>query len=202
MKNRSLPVSALLCALFFAIVPCLFSSCSPTSDMNKMITKVGSVNGTEIMTTEIDYYIPQLRSNVISYFTKTYGAEYTDTFWQTDFDGITPEKYLFNEAFSKAADAKLKLLLCKEYGVYDNISFDALKAKAEKFNKDNEGKKTVGITSIDMNTFYDYYVSNGVLALQNTLVEKGEIEKTSDFDDLFAAKKAAAEIIQFQNNGN
>ena len=170
--------------------------------MNKMITKVGSVNGTEIMTTEIDYYIPQLRSNVISYFTKTYGAEYTDTFWQTDFDGITPEKYLFNEAFSKAADAKLKLLLCKEYGVYDNISFDALKAKAEKFNKDNEGKKTVGITSIDMNTFYDYYVSNGVLALQNTLVEKGEIEKTSDFDDLFAAKKAAAEIIQFQNNGN
>lgn len=199
MKKRLSLRLAVFCVMTLSLAPCIFSGCfGSTADMNKMITKVGSVNGTDIMASEIDYYLPQFRSSVITHFVKTYGAEYNDTFWQTQFDGITPEAYLFNEAFSKAADTKLKLLLCKEYGIYDDISYDALKSKAEKFNKDNEGKKTVGITSIDMNVFYDYYASNGVLALKNTLVEKGEITSVSDFDGWYDAKKAAAEIKQLQ----
>lgn len=201
MKKTHFSYALLLTALILSVI-CCFSSCSASNDKrDKSTVDVGSVNGTGISAAETDYYLPQFRSSVISLFTQKYNTAYDGTFWQTEFDGITPEEYLFDKAFDKAADSKLKLALCKEFGLFDDISFAALKEKAEKFNKNNEGKKTVGITSIDMNVFYDYYVSNGVLALQNTLVDKGVIADRSDFDEWYDAKKAAAEIKKFQRNG-
>ena len=200
MKKTHFSYALLLTALILSVI-CCFSSCSASNDKrDKSTVDVGSVNGTGISAAETDYYLPQFRSSVISIFTQKYNTAYDGTFWQTEFDGITPEEYLFDKAFYKAADSKLKLTLCKEFGLFDDISFAALKEKAEKFNKNNEGKKTVGITSIDMNVFYDYYVSNGVLALQNTLVDKGVIADRSDFDEWYYAKKAAAEIKKFQRN--
>ena len=68
----------------------------------------------------------------------------------------------------------------REKGIYDNISFDALEAKAIAYNEEHMNQKnTVGINSIDMSQFYTYYISNGDMELQNILGED-ELKPTDE----------------------
>lgn len=171
---------------FAAALILIFTLCACSGQDNKpeqsVSTDAGEVNGEVITADELDYFIGRLRTNVITMYVNDYGVEYSDGFWTEEVSGITPQKYLKNAAFDECVRAKIQLIKCREYGIYDNISFSALKEKAEKFNNDNEGKKTVGISSIDMNVFYTYYIETGALALKNKLKDDGVIEKDSDYE--------------------
>ena len=177
----------------------VLSLCACSVSYNKHKDKnddVGSVNGFNITQDEIDYFTKRLRSNVISKYVNDYGIEYSDDFWNRDVSGTTPEIYLFDSAFDECVRAKIQLIKCKEYGIYDDIDYSALKAKAEQFNKDNEGKKTVGITSIDMDVFYTYYVETGALALKNKLIENNVIKDESEYEQYIDLLVKSADIIK------
>lgn len=177
----------------------VLSLCACSVSYNKQKDKnddVGSVNGFNITQDEIDYFTKRLRSNVISKYVNDYGIEYSDDFWNRDVSGTTPEIYLFDSAFDECVRAKIQLIKCKEYGIYDDIDYSALKAKAEQFNKDNEGKKTVGITSIDMDVFYTYYVETGALALKNKLIENNVIKDESEYEQYIDLLVKSADIIK------
>ena len=191
MYKRILSVIVLLMMLLS------LCSCYDENDEDKTeIGAVGSVNGIDITQDEINYYVKRLRSNVISKYVNDYGVEYSDDFWNHDVSGTTPEKYLSDSAFDECVMAKIQLIKCKEYGIYDDIDFSALKAKAERFNKDNEGKKTVGITSIDMDVFYTYYVETGALALKNKLIENNIINDESEYEQYIDSIVKSADIIK------
>ena len=162
----------------FAACAILLCSCSA----GKTAEIVGTVNGESVTAEEMSYFKNRLRASVITKFVNE-GAEFSSDFWVKDIGGTTPGKFLDSAAFDECVRAKIQLVECRKNALYDDISFSALKAKAEKFNKDNEGKQTVGISSIDLGAFYTYYVENGALALKGKLAEEGVINSEAEYDD-------------------
>ncbi len=149
-------------SLFFVM---LFASCGEETEK---IAAVAVVNGEEITEEEFEYFRKKCKSEVLNECLEKFDAEYTENFWQTKFDGVTPEEILYERTLEECVRAKIQFLLMKEEGIYDDVSFDSLRAKAEAFNKENENKEgVVGIKSIQMSQFYSYYLETGIMELQN-----------------------------------
>lgn len=151
-----------------------FVSCSEESASSA----VAEVNGEEITQEELEYFRKKYKSEVLNECLEKSGGEYTEDFWQKEIEGKTPEEILYERALEECVRAKIQLLLMKEEGIYEDVSFAALKAKAESFNKENENKEgVVGIKSIQMSQFYSYYLQTGAMELQNIYAE-GRLKPT------------------------
>lgn len=146
----------------------LFLLCSCSVNENSCLYKI---NGEDVTQSEKDYFLTKLRPEVISEYIFNYGIEFDENFWTTPVDGKTPEEYLESLVENEILKAKVQLILCKEKGVYEDISFDYLYNKAVEFNKENEKNETVGINNIPLENFYDYYLDNGVAEVKNILGE-------------------------------
>lgn len=154
----------------------LFASCSETEKETEPC--VATVNGETITTEEFEYFRKKYKAQVLNECLEKYDAEYTEDFWQTEFNGVTPEEILYKRVLKECAVAKIQLLLMKEEGIYEEISFEGLKNKAETFNSENENKENVvGIKSIQMSQFYSYYLQTGVMELQN-IYSEGKLKPT------------------------
>ena len=129
--------------------------------------------GYEITNDEIDYFKTELRTDVVNYFSENYTITDYGTFWTDTFDGVTPTEYLETIALESAEKSKAELIVIKSYGIYEDISFSGLKDDAEQYNREHEGVSgTVGLTSIDMTSFYSYYIANGRLEAINIILEQ------------------------------
>lgn len=150
-----------------------------------------TVNGEEIVKDEIDYFSNRLRADVLSDYVQKYDVSDFSDFWDTEFDGTTPSEALEKKAFDEAVRAKIVLMLMRENGIYSDISFDALKKKAEDFNNANavSAKPIVGIKTVELEQFYTYYISNGEMELKNILAES--TLKPSDSE--LAQRRASAD---------
>ncbi len=151
------------CCLFIIIL----CSCNNAVDEKVVFT----LNGENVTQSEIDYFTEKYRSQVMSEYITKYGAEINDTFWQTEFDGQTPQEYLDSLVEEETFKAKIQLVLCRENGIYEDISFNGLYNLAVKYNEENSDNNSVGIKTIPLNNFYDYYLDNGVMELKNILGE-------------------------------
>ena len=174
--------------LFAAVFILCFAACNEKApekpDPN---TVYATVNGEAVTVEEIDYFKSRCRADIINDFAEKYGVKDFSDFWERDFDGTTPSAELEKAALSQAAEAKIKLVMMRENGVYDDISFAGLKKRAAQYNSEHENMHgNVGITSIDMSGFYTYYVSTGEMELKNILAE-GELKPTDA--ELAAAKE-------------
>lgn len=147
----------------------LFLFCSCAKD--KADTTVAVVNGETVTKEEFDYFKARQRANVINYYISAFDAAVDEDFWQTDFNGTTPEKDLEDRAINECIKAKIQLVLCRENGIYDDISFAGLRQRAENFNSQDKSG-AIGLKTIDMSTFYTYYIDTGVMELKNMLGEK------------------------------
>ena len=147
----------------------LFLLCSCTED--EAVTTVAVVNGETVTQEEFDYFKARLRADVINYYNSEFDAKVDEDFWQTDFNGITPEKDLEDRAVSECVKAKIQLVLCRENGIYDDISFTGLRQRAESFNSQDKSG-AIGLKTIEMDTFYTYYIDTGVMELKNIFGEK------------------------------
>lgn len=183
-----------LSILLFLSFIILLSSCGKTQTAEKKISVYTTVNGEQIMTDEIDYFRTRYRSQIINDYAEKYGVKDFSEFWDTEFDGKTPRQALEEYALKQAVEAKIKLVLMRENGIYDDISFSALKAKAEKYNKEHENQKgNVGLNTVNMTSFYTYYISNGEMELKNILAES--ILKPSQAE-LEAAEKEHPDLTE------
>ena len=114
----------------------LFLLCSCAED--EAVTTVAVVNGETVTQEEFDYFKARKRADVINYYISEFNAKVDEDFWQTDFNGITPEKDLEDRAISECVKAKIQLVLCRENGIYDDISFVGLRQRAESFNSQDK----------------------------------------------------------------
>ncbi len=166
---------ALLISAFFALSFCACTKKEENKPIEQIIPDL-TVNGERVIEEEYKYFYEITRSEIITDYAQKY--EITDFygFWEKEFDGKTPTAELEERTIRKCVRAKIELNLCKDNGIYDDISFDGLKAKAEQFNAENKNKSgVVGLKSISMNTFYTYYIDTGVMELKNRL-EKDELK--------------------------
>lgn len=155
----------------------MLSSCSEENKEQKD-TCIAIVNGEAITEEEYEYFRKKYKSQVLNECLEKFETEYTEDFWQTEFDGVTPEEILYDRVVKECVMAKIQLLLMKEEGIYEDISFAGLKLKAETFNSENENKEgVVGIKSIQISQFYSYYLQTGVMELQNIYAE-GKLKPT------------------------
>ena len=147
----------------------LFFLCSCAED--EAVTTVAVVNGETVTQEEFEYCKARKRADIINYYISEFNAKVDENFWQTDFNGITPEKDLEDAAVSECVKAKIQLVLCRENGIYDDISFVGLRQRAENFNSQDKSG-AIGLKTIEMDTFYTYYIDTGVMELKNILGEK------------------------------
>lgn len=162
-------IKKVICVFLSLVFVLSLASCGEESEE---ISAVAVVNGEEITTEEFEYFRKKYKSEVLNDCLEKFGAEYTEGFWQTEFDGVTPEEILYERTLEECAKAKIQFLLMEEEGIYDDATFAGLRAKAEAFNKENENKEgVVGIKSIQMSQFYSYYLQTGVMELQNIYAE-------------------------------
>lgn len=166
--------SGLFLLCFVMII--LFASC--TEEEKSGLSAVVTVNGEAVTQQEIDYFKGKFKAELLNDYIGKYKVEYTEDFWQTEFDGKTPEQALYEKALEESIMVKLQLIEMRKEGIYEDITFEGLRAKAELFNAENENKEgVVGIKSIKMSQFYTYYFQNGVMELKNIYAE-GKLKPT------------------------
>ena len=184
MKNKTFRRRAALILLLFALA----ALCACSKDE---AAGYASVNGEIITAEEIEYFKGRCRSEIINEYAGKYGVEDFSDFWDRDFDGMTPAQSLEKRALDEAVSAKLKLVMMRENGIYDDISFAVLSEMAEKFNSENENASgVVGIKTIDADSFYTYYISTGELELKRILAD-------GEYDALLAERIKEAKIEVF-----
>ena len=166
-------ITALLLMLVMLI---MFASCG--EETVSETSAVAEVNGDVITQEEIDYFKGTFKAEVLNDFIEKYSVEYTEDFWQTEFEGTTPQQVLDEKALEESIMVKLQFIEMREEGIYEDISFRGLREKAEMFNEENADKEgVVGIRSIKMSQFYTYYFQNGVMELKNIYAE-GKLKPT------------------------
>lgn len=164
MMNRKNTAVLLLLAALVCLV-----ACQKPDDGNGV---VAYINGEAISSREMDYFRTRDRSDIINQYAEQYGITDFSDFWDKDFDGTTPDQALSQKALDDACDAKIRLCLMRDYGIYEDISFDAREAKAKAYNEAHQDQKNVvGLNSIDMSQFYTYYISTGEMTLKTMLAE-------------------------------
>ncbi len=177
MRLRTVAALLILVILILLQAGCTGGQVTPPVNSG---TIAAVVNGEYITIAELDYYRVRLRAKVMSEVAEQFSITYSESFWQTDLNGKTPQDILDETALNECITAKIKLTLCRENNIYTDISFAALKEKALTFNKENEGKTGVaGIKSIDLDSFYTYYIDTGVMQLKNILAQ-GELKPGED----------------------
>ena len=163
----------MVCVMLIMLVSC-------TKETENKPVAVVTVNGEIVTQAEIDYFKGKFKAELINDYIEKYKIEFTEDFWQKEFDGKTPEEALYEKALEESIMAKIQFMLMRDEGIYDDISFDGLYKKAEAFNAENAGKEgVVGIKSINMSQFYTYYLQNGVMELKNIYAE-GKLEPTQE----------------------
>ncbi len=166
----------ILCVLLSAFALFAFVSCEKETQVKN--DAAATVNGEIITTAETEYFRKKYKSQVLNDYLEKYSVQYTEDFWQTEFDGKTPEQELNERVLEECVKAKLQFILMKEEGIYEDITFEALRLKAEAFNEENKNKEgIVGIKSIRMSQFYTYYLQTGIMQLQNIYAE-GKLKPT------------------------
>ncbi len=158
--------------LIIAVLALSLCSCAQNDKASQEAITVPNltVNGEKVSREEYLYFYKLVRSQIIVQYAQDYSVTDFSDFWETEFDGETPMSQLEEKTLSECVKAKIILSLCKENDIYQDISFEALQLKAQKFNEENEGKSgVVGLKSISLDSFYTYYIDTGVMELKNKL---------------------------------
>lgn len=167
-----------LYALCIALVIISFCSCKNTENEIKDET-IYTINNEIVTQAEAEYFTKKIKPEIISHYIAEYSVVYDESFWTTEYDGTTPQEALENAVKEQIALAKIQLILCREHGIYEDISYRGLYGLALQYNEAHKNNQSVGLTSIPMDSFYDYYLDNGIMELKNILGEN-ELKPTED----------------------
>lgn len=175
MKKLTLPL--LLCLL------CLFlASCGNSpADVKESVSPsaAGSVDGEQISSEELSYFISLTRAQTITAFEEQYSLSAAELFNRT-FDGKTLDGIIAENAFSAAAEAKIKLIMLRENGVYGGVSYSYFRQLMQEYNSTHsKSDSQPGLSGIPEDGFYGYYLSLGEIELSKIYGDSlgGEIEK-------------------------
>ncbi len=179
-------IICLLLAIF-----CIGTLCSCGEKEPEPVAVYATVNGEDITREEIDYFSKRMKADVLSDYVQKYDISDFSSFWETAYDGKTPAQTLEERAFDEAVCSKIVLVLMRENGIYENITFAGLKKKAEDFNNANKASNEpmIGIKTVDLEQFYTYYISNGEMELENILGE-GSLKPS---DEEFSKRRAVCD---------
>ena len=121
---------------------------------------VATVNGEPITAREFSFKLNRNKGKVIQYFMDKYSVEDTEgAFWKTEFGGETPEEYARKLTLEECIRIKVQMLLGKERGLIDDISYSSILEKLEEENKAKKLAKDNGQTVYGLQSYgeEDYF---------------------------------------------
>ena len=122
---------------------------------------VATVDGEPIVYGELQQSVDAERSQVYTYFRRTYGANATNdsTFWTTEFGGETPAEKLRHSALARSVQLKLEQIAARRQGLVADISYRASVGALERVNKErravvDNGGVVYGPVTYDERTYF------------------------------------------------
>ncbi len=172
MLKFKMMVAAFLAIFPIAGVVLLYGSTGSISDR----APVAEVNSSVITAQELGRELEQQRASVIDYFYRSYGAEYGENFWKTDFNGENPEDTAKKRALQEIIRLKIELELAEQHGLVQGTSYDDLLREMDKENKRRlaavKAREPIyGPVQLDESTFMNYYISKLRIELKEKLSE-------------------------------
>lgn len=142
---------------------------------------VMTIDGEAVTGQELQFYVNRSRALVADSFYKQYQAEVTEGFWETDFSGQTPGQKLLEEAVSSLRYHRAVFTDCRERGLMDDVSFDAMmtnmaKENARRKTAVEQGEVVYGNEQYTQDTYFDYVLSNLQIRQKEALSAEGILE--------------------------
>lgn len=187
---KKITVLAALLVLVFSACGCSRNAVQPEN----ADTVAAYLADEPVMQCEVDYFKAKNRATVVNMFSEKYGVDDFSDFWERNFDGENPAAVLDGMSLNDAVDAKARLILMKENGVYEDVSFRALEKKKDEYNAEHSNRtNTVGLNTIPDEGFYTYYIQTGEMELKNILAQ-GKLKPTEEeIKGLMAEKPSISE---------
>lgn len=151
---------------------------------------VATVNGMDITAEELEQHMSQNKAYVITYFQEKYNATVDSSFWDKEYDGVTPYSYLRQTALDELTKYKIEQKLAVDHGLLkqEDMSYKAFLKQLEEENETRKqkianGEVVYGASSYTKESFFGYTYSNLQLKLQEVMSKENEPLFISD-DDL------------------
>lgn len=127
-------------------------------------TPVAEVNGSPIAVKDFKSELDRQRASIIDSFRRMYGAKYGGHFWETEYNGETPETAAKKRALNEIVRFKVELELAKQHGLVQGTSYDDLQREMDKENGQREGslkahQPIYGPVRLDESAFRNVYIS-------------------------------------------
>lgn len=180
-------------SLLLIMILCVIALCACGKDDGETdiaFTEAGAyVNEIEISVQEIDFFTMRGRTEILDEYMKKYEVRDLANFWTTEFDGKTPQTVLDERALNQASEAKVKFNEMKNKGIYDDVTWEYFRKKAQSFNDSLGESEEEQAKKIDMSTFYLYYLEEGEKELKSLLSAEGVTDYDAYIKDIVSKAK-------------
>ncbi|MGG1514404.1 hypothetical protein ABE504_03255 [Paenibacillus oryzisoli] len=137
---------------------------------------VAEVNGSPVTVKAFRSELERQRASVIDSFRRLYGAEYGSHFWQTSYNGETPEAAVKKKALDEIVKFKVELELAEQHGLVQGTSDEDLQREMDKENGQREAalkanRPIYGPVQLDESAFRNVYISKLRINLKEMLSE-------------------------------
>lgn len=183
-KRRNFAVLSIICMISIMISASMILAACRNREEDKTEKVIFKIKDYKVGQQQFEYYMVENRSNIISRFQE--GQEtIDDAFWEkiTE-DGMTVSEKLEEAAKDQCIYEYTLLLLAKEKGLADSVSFQDIKRDMEKENQRRSdaverGEVIYGNKEYSMSTYMSYYLSNLTRELIRAMEEK-ELKYTDE----------------------
>ncbi|MCF8380389.1 MAG: hypothetical protein K9H49_12470 [Bacteroidales bacterium] len=142
-----------------------------------------NINGENISTEEFAFFMKSQRSLCYSYFYTTYNVNQSPEFWTSSYSGERPIDYIREKTLETLTEVKVHLMLAKELGMINDISFRAF---LYRFDEENKRRKEItekggliyGPKEFSREGYFSYWYSNLMIDLRKKWIR--ELEITND----------------------
>lgn len=147
-RNQKRKLDKVLCAVFLTVgcLVILWGILLESGLGKKTKEQVTfTVNGEAVTEREVSQRIAYMhRAVTIDHFSREKGMELDEGFWDRECNGITPRQYLKEQAIEDCARIKLAELAMKEYGLLEDVSYQAFLDSLERENQRREESNRKG----------------------------------------------------------
>jgi len=189
----------------FAVLLSLISLCSCASDK---ANTVAYVNGEGIENREFMLIASQKKAEVFKYFTDKYDAEYSETFWDSSFDGEKPSERISQLVMDELVPIKIQQKMAVEYGVLDSCNYSDFLKRLERENAERKKKKdnnqiVYGVTEYSEEAYYSDEFAKTILSLKDIWKQEldfGEGELKEYYEtvkDMYYRQQPTGEVMLY-----
>jgi hypothetical protein len=141
-----------------------------------------SIDGVPVTNEEFSVFLNSERADSAAYFGEKYAAQVDAGFWTRSYGGEIPIEYAKQAALLKLKYAKAEEALAVERGLTKRTAFSELLAELESTNSEREeklgsGEVFYGLTSYDLDLYYEYRRAQTWQMLLDSQAEKAAPEK-------------------------